>query len=206
MQDWVGTEDLIEGTRLMWNWKLNRHHYPKWDEMLDGWEKDGVRPLVYMNPFFSNLSKNPNITENQFVEGDTNGYFVKNEKNTTYLMRSISITFAQLDFSNPEAREWAKNIIKKNLIEEARAIGWMADFGEYTPTDVKFAGYDGPTATYHNRYPYEWSKLNMEAIREAGKEDEIVYFSRSGDTRSPSVNRLFWMGDQLVTYDHFDGL
>lgn len=31
MQDWVGTTDYYEGTRLTWNWKLNRKRYPRWD-------------------------------------------------------------------------------------------------------------------------------------------------------------------------------
>ncbi len=29
---------------------------------------------------------------------------------------------------------------------------------------------------------------------------------RSGSTHSPSVSSLFWLGDQLVTWDHYDGL
>jgi alpha-glucosidase len=28
MQDWVGTKDYDEGTRLNWNWKLNNQTYP----------------------------------------------------------------------------------------------------------------------------------------------------------------------------------
>lgn len=28
MQDWVGTYKFPEGVRLLWNWALNRHHYP----------------------------------------------------------------------------------------------------------------------------------------------------------------------------------
>ena len=35
---------------------------------------------------------------------------------------------------------------------------------------------------------------------------DIVYFMRSGNTHSPSVTRLFWLGDQLVTWDSHDGL
>ena len=31
MQDWVGTFKFPEGVRLLWNWSLNRFHYPNWD-------------------------------------------------------------------------------------------------------------------------------------------------------------------------------
>ena len=34
----------------------------------------------------------------------------------------------------------------------------------------------------------------------------IVYFMRSASNLSPGLSRLFWLGDQLVTWDHYDGL
>jgi hypothetical protein len=33
-----------------------------------------------------------------------------------------------------------------------------------------------------------------------------VYFLRSGFTKSPGSATLFWLGDQLVTWDAYDGL
>jgi alpha-glucosidase (family GH31 glycosyl hydrolase) len=59
--------------------------------MVDGWAKDGVVPMIYINPYFANLTDDPAITRNLFQEGDQNGYFVKNSNGTTYLMQSISI-------------------------------------------------------------------------------------------------------------------
>lgn len=82
----------------------------------------------------------------------------------------------------------------------------MADFGEYTPTDAVYKTYLGNSNNYHNRYPFDWAKANQEAIKEAGKQDETVYFMRSGSTMSPSVTSLFWMGDQLTTFDRYDGM
>lgn len=111
-----------------------------------------------------------------------------------------------VDFSSPNATEWAKDVIKKNMIGDARSVGWMADFGEYTPMNVHFSDYNGSAYTYHNRYPYEWAKANQEAVSEAGKTDEIVYFMRAGSTMSPGCTSLFWMGDQLPTFDRYDGL
>ena len=37
-------------------------------------------------------------------------------------------------------------------------------------------------------------------------EDEVVFFARSAWTRSPGIAPLFWQGDQLTTWDQFDGL
>jgi sulfoquinovosidase len=52
------------------------------------------------------------------------------------MIKSVSIEFAMIDPTNPEARIWMKNIIKDNLIGEGKAFGWMHDFGEYTPFDI----------------------------------------------------------------------
>jgi len=118
-----------------------------------------VRPLVYMNPYFANLTGNSEIRTNYFEEADSKGLFVKNSTDQSYLINSLSIKFGMIDFTNPEAREWAKNIIKKNMIEEAGAVGWMCDFAEYTPMKVRYANFNESSYTYHNRYPYEWAKL-----------------------------------------------
>jgi len=40
-------------------------------------------------------------------------------------LKSISIDFAMIDFTNPAAERWLKDIIKDNLIEEGRSYGWM---------------------------------------------------------------------------------
>jgi alpha-glucosidase (family GH31 glycosyl hydrolase) len=93
--------------------------------MVGRWAKDGVKPMTYINPYFANLTGEPVITRNLFLEGHTNGYFVKNSNGTTYLMKSVSIEFAMLDFTNTEAVNWVKAIIKENLIEEGGAYGWM---------------------------------------------------------------------------------
>jgi len=78
MQDWVGEHWFPEGSRLLWNWKLNRNWYDDWDRMVDDWAKDGVRPLIYFNPYIANLTDIEGPASNQFKEGVENDYFVKN--------------------------------------------------------------------------------------------------------------------------------
>ncbi len=50
------------------------------------------------------------------------------------------------------------------------------------------------------------SRANAEAIREAGKEGEIVFFMRAGWTGSSRYSTAFWAGDQLVNWSKNDGL
>ncbi len=54
-----------------------------------------------------------------------------------------------VDFTNPDAWNWMKSIIKENLVTEGKAGGWMHDFGEYLPFDAQlFSGVD--PILYHN--------------------------------------------------------
>ncbi len=51
--------------------------------------------------------------------------------------------------------------------------GWMADFGEYLPTDTYL--HNGVSAEImHNAWPALWAKCNYEALEETGKLGEIL--------------------------------
>ena len=108
MQNWAGQYKFEEGVRLLWNWQLNKDLYKTWDDMLDEWEKDGVRPMVYMNPYFANLTGNPDIRTNYFQFLDEHAYFVKNVFNMSYEIKSVSIEFGMVDFTNEDAYNWCK--------------------------------------------------------------------------------------------------
>jgi len=109
--------------------------------------------MVYINPYIANTTTwNYAAREDQFAEGAKNGYFIKNKDGNPYLIKSCSIEFGTVDLSNADARAWYENIIQKNIIEEAGAVGWMHDFGEYVPLDS--ATQDGQDSVdYHNDFP-----------------------------------------------------
>jgi len=110
-----------------------------------------------------------------------------------------------IDFTNPAAWNWTKSIIKDNLVTEAKGAGWMHDFGEYMPFDaVLFDGSDPMVA--HNQYALQWAQVVEEALSEVDGGDDIIPFMRAATALSPAHTRLFWMGDQLVDYDNFDGM
>lgn len=115
--------------------------------------------------------------------------------------------------SNPAARTWMKSILKDTMVRGTGVSGWMADFGEYLPFDaVLHDGSDG--AKNHNLYPQQWAQLNHEAVEEYRAEtesdpqtaDDLIYFMRSAWIKSPAVTSVFWLGDQLVSWDGHDGI
>jgi sulfoquinovosidase len=73
-----------------------------------------------------------------FEEGLKNRYFLysQDDPNHPYILRSGSIEFHMLDFTNPSARTWMKDVIKYEMIAKGLSSGWMADFAEYAPFDV----------------------------------------------------------------------
>ena len=173
--------------------------------MVTDWALDGVKPLIYINPYIQDTSEVEGIRQDQFSEGVEKGYFVKNQNDEPYLIHSLSIQFAIVDLTNPDAWSWMKAIIKDNLVIEGRSGGWMHDFGEYLPFDAKLFDGSDPVA-YHNKYPEDWAAVVKEALDEAEHGEDILYFMRAGSGFSPKNTRLYWMGDQLTTFDHYDGL
>jgi sulfoquinovosidase len=137
-------------------------------------------------------------------EAKKKGFLVKNEKGEDYLIQTVGFPAYLIDLTNPKAVAWTKSIIKKNMIDVGLS-GWMADFGEWLPYDAVL--HSGVSAkNYHNQYPVDWAKLNREAIKEAGKEGEIVFFTRAGFSYSNKYSTLFWLGDQMVSFQTHDGL
>jgi alpha-glucosidase len=206
LQDWVGQRETEFGTQLWWNWELDEHHYPNWDHLRERLQKDDVRLMTYIGPWFAKdiAMKKPPHNRNLFEEAVRNGYLVNTRNGEPYTVEVGDFSAAFVDLTNPQARTWIKEVIKDELIGNG-ASGWMADFGEGLPYDaVLYSGAD--PKRYHNRYAEEWAEVNREAIREADLENDIVFFNRSGYSRSPGESTLFWLGDQLVDWDEHDGI
>ncbi len=205
LQDWVGQRKTSFGTQLWWNWELDRDHYPDWDSLRESLEERNIRLMTYINPFLcDDVGQKKNHRRNLFEEAARDGYLVKNQRGEPYTITISSFSAALVDLTNPEAWAWIKDIIKGELIGNG-THGWMADFGEGLPYDaVLFSGAD--PRSYHASYAEEWARVNREAIGEAGRGDDIVFFNRSGYTKSPRYSTLFWVGDQLVDWDEHDGI
>lgn len=84
-------------------------------------------------------------------------------------------------------------------------MGWMADFAEGISMDS--VSETGLGHEFHNQFPVKWAETNRKAIQmNEFTSENIVFFSRSGGATSPKQSTLMWMGDQLTTWDEFDGM
>jgi len=208
IQDWCGRRVTNFGDQLKWRWYAEESLYPDFKNFVKGMNAKNIQVLGYINSFLGDTDpKKPggdDFTNPLLTEAKNKSYLVKNTKGEDYLIQTVGFPAYLIDLTNPSAVKWTKDLIKKNMID-AGLSGWMADFGEWLPYDAKlFSGVDAKV--YHNQYPVDWAKLNREAIKEAGKEGKIVFFTRAGFSYSNSHSTLFWEGDQLVSWGKHDGL
>lgn len=208
LQDWVGQRTTSFGKQLWWSWTLDRHHYPRWEDFTSQLKADNIRVLGYINPYLVNTKAYEKATgrrrNNLFNTARVAGYLVKNKAGKVHLEPNTSFDFAQLDLTNPAARDFALRTIRQRLIGNGFS-GWMADFGEALPMDGQFAA-DIPGPIAHNSYPDIWAQIQHDAIDTHPKRDEFLIFHRAGHYRAANYATAFWLGDQLVSWDKYDGL
>jgi alpha-glucosidase len=197
IQDWEGRRITAAGKQLYWNWEWDRELYPDLDKIIPALNAEGKKVLGYINPFLA-------VEKPLYKEAAEKGYCVKDKDGNDYLVTITTFPAAMVDFTNPDAYQWIKDIIKKNMIEFGLS-GWMADFGEYLPTDcVLFSGEDPELV--HNTWPAIWARINREALEETGKLGEIMFFTRAGYSDTPRNSTMMWCGDNHTDFSIDFGL
>ena len=194
IQDWEGKRVTSFGKRLQWDWRWNRETYPELDKVIA--QDAETAWMGYINPYLVAGGV-------LFSEAAEKGYFVKRADGTDYLFDFGEYDCGVVDLTLPAAFEWYKGVIKTNLIGLGFK-GWMADFGEYLPADAVCRG--GSGLALHNAWPMLWARCNREAVEEAGKLGECVFFMRAGAALSQRYATLIWAGDQCVDWSEDDGL
>jgi len=197
IHDWVETKTTALGHKIMLDMEFDKKSYPNLPDLIKTLNNKGVHLLGYINPFLS-------IGTQLYKEASEKGYLVKNKHNDDYIIQITTKNLGLLDLSNPDAVNWIKAIIKKNLINLG-FYGWVADFGEHLPIDAILYSEEN-AEVFHNKYPVLWAKINKEAIEESKKSDEIVFFSNSGHIGSSKYAPIILSGKQGVGWSLDNGL
>ncbi len=205
-QTWSGVSTTYIGEQVLWNWVQNPTHHPGWGAWSDALADRGARTLCYVNSMFRPLPDDAgDVPRDLYSEGLAGGYFVRDHHGDVLMLPVTAFDVALLDLTNEDARRWMKDILVEEMIGNANCSGWMADFAEALPFEAVM--HDGRTgAEFHNEYPVEWARLNREAVEEAGLLGDVLVFNRSGFTTTPRHSMLLWQGDQLTTWDRYDGM
>ncbi|MFO6445884.1 alpha-glucosidase [Erythrobacter sp. NE805] len=197
-EDWVGIRETSFGRRLFWDWQWNPARYPDLPARIAALKARGIRFLGYVNPYLA-------VDGPLFFEAATQGFFARRlDSNAPYLVDFGEFEAGVVDFTNPQAAAWfAEEVIGKRMLDFG-LDGWMADFGEYLPTDLRL--HDGDPMQEHNRWPVRWAEVNARAVASRGKTGEVLWFMRAGHTGVQAHCPLLWAGDQSVDFSRHDGI
>jgi alpha-glucosidase len=154
----------------------------------------GLDVTTYFNPMM--CTDHP-----RYAEADANGWLSKTQGGESYEYRYTGSSFfyvGQIDWTAPGAIDFYASLTQEAL--EDGYIGWMEDFGEYTPDDA--VQHDGQTGTAgHNAYVRDYHL----GIWEATDRRPLLRFVRSGWTGSAKGSPIVWGGDPSTSWG-FDGL
>ncbi len=198
-EDWAGIRETSFGRRLFWDWQRDQQRYRDLPQKIAALAARGIRFLAYANPYLA-------VDGSLFQDAQDGGHFcLKQDVDEPYLVDFGEFDCGVLDFTRAETRDWfAEKILGQEMLDIGIA-GWMADFGEYLPTDVRL--HDGSSAMdAHNRWPVLWAQVNEAAIASRGKTGDAVFFMRAGFSGVQAHCPLLWAGDQSVDFTLHDGI
>ncbi len=196
-EDWAGVRQTSFGTRLFWDWRWNPARYPDLPGRIADLAARGIRFMGYVNPYLA-------VDGTLFPQAEAAGLLARDAAGETYRVDFGEFDAGVLDFTQGAAGAWfAETILKRNMLDLGMA-GWMADFGEYLPTDAHLAAGDALLA--HNAWPVLWAEVNARAIAAAGLRGQALFFMRAGFTGIQRHCPLLWAGDQSVDFSRHDGI
>ena len=198
-QDWCGKRVTSFGKRLQWDWHFHPEMYPDLPAEIRKLHDRGIKFLGYVNPY---LVEGGALYQ-KGLEADV---FARRSDGRIYLVDFGEFNCGVIDLTDPKAYNWFKDEVIKKYSLDIGIDGWMADFGEYLPTDDIVLHSGKSPMLEHNHWPALWAKCNYDAVSEAGKLGEAVYFMRAGFTGSQKYCTLLWAGDQSVDFSRHDGL
>jgi alpha-glucosidase len=197
-EDWCGIRQTSFGRRLFWDWQWQPARYPDLPRTMAELKTRGIKFLGYVNPYLA--TDGP-----LFAEAAAKGYFARRlDSDRPYLVDFGEFDAGVVDFTNPAAADWfAEEIIGKRMLDFG-LDGWMADFGEYLPVDLRL--HDGDPMVMHNHWPVLWAEVNHRAVASRGKTGQVLWFMRAGFTGVQKYCPLLWAGDQSVDFSRHDGI
>ena len=197
-EDWVGIRQTSFGRRLFWDWQWNAERYPELPAKIAELKARGIRFLGYVNPYLA-------VDGPQYAEAARLGYLARKlDSDEPYAVDFGEFDAGVVDFTNEAAAAWfSEEIIGKQMLDFG-LDGWMADFGEYLPVDLRL--HDGDPMEEHNRWPVHWAKVNADAIASRGRTGDALFFMRAGFTGVQQYCPLLWAGDQSVDFSRHDGI
>jgi sulfoquinovosidase len=200
VQDWSGIRMNFDGgSGVQYRWEVDDVLYPDLAELIDDLHADGLRFLAYANPF---IDRDRGFRF--YPEMDAAGYLIRNQEGETYDFLAPNGMSSLPDFTNPGARDYVRAALR-DMVLDFGMDGWMADFGEWAPTDAVYFDGSDPVVR-HNLYPVDWLSISRQVMDEVRPGGDWVVFARAGFTGVHRHSMIHWIGDQETDWSETDGL
>lgn len=164
--------------------------FPDPETMLTRMHEDkDLHVSAWINPYIAQRGT-------MFREGVEHGYLVKRPDGSVWQWDLWQAGMALVDFTNPAARTWFQEFIRRLIRQGVDAI--KTDFGERIPTDVVWHDGSDPH-TMHNLYTQLYNQAVWEVLTQEKGEGNAVLFARSA-TAGGQTMPVHWGGDNSSSY------
>ena len=175
-------------------WKFDPVYWPAPDNMVRELKEMGVELMVSIWPTVDKESEN-------FGEMLEKGYLIRTERGVRVGLDFEGATI-HCDETNPEARKFLRNRVKKNYYDKGIRVFWLDEAEpEYTAYDYdNYRYYAGTDLEIGNIYPVDYARTFYEGMEAAGQ-GNIVNLLRCAWAGSQRYGALVWSGDIASSFD-----
>ena len=168
------------------DWKFDKDFWPDPKAMVEELKEMGIELMVSIWPTVEETSEN-------YKEMEELGYLTRSEHGKRLGQLNVA---SVIDVTNPDARKYVWEKIKKNYYDLGIKIFWL-DEAEPELTGYEFSHYRyfrGADMEVGNMYPKEYARMAYEGMEEEGQE-KIVNLLRCAWAGSQKYGTLVWSGD-----------
>ena len=175
------------------DWKFDPVYWPEPEKMVEELTELGIELMVSIWPTVDKSCENYNHMLEQ-------GYLVRSERGARVGLEFEGAT-VPFDTTNPKARNYLWNVVKKNYYDKGIHIFWLDEAEpEYSVYDFdNYRYYRGSNLQFGNLYPVEYAKTFYEGMEQEGQ-NNIVNLIRCAWAGSQKYGALVWSGDIASSY------
>ena len=176
------------------NWYLDPLYWPDVEGMCRELEEMGVKLAVSVWPTVNRNSENWDALY-------ANGFLTEQRGGLPYTIDFGGISSA-IDATNPAARKFVWEILKKNYIDKGVTLFWLdCAEPEYNfPDDNYLYSYEAGSADkIGNAYPRDYARMIFDGMKENGVESPLSLI-RCAWAGSQKYGALLWSGDIETTW------
>ena len=173
----------------MGDFRFDEEFWPDPKAMVEELKSMGMELMVSVWPQVSLKSEN-------FREMDEEGFLARCDKGMNCQMRFVDEDTLFFDATNPDARAWLWQKIKKNYYDNGVRVFWLdeaePEYGTYDFDNYRY--YSGTVAQTGNLYPQAYARTFYEGMKGEGQE-KVVNLLRCAWAGSARYGALVWSGD-----------